>query len=287
MANDQTNQEYNSCVMCAGNVQRSNVIYATTFKRMASSNPGALQWFSMDRAGSRVPYLLAGALEGSDLKAMGNIFGAAGKMNIRGYDAQIVTEVSELFKADKDNFPIVFGQLAADKQVEARRAFVGLRAEVHRTAYERACTALANEGIDSQWIPVNFNNPLDTSKGYPLILVAEKALEKDVRKRYYDGAQTGQATPVNQFISHPETFSVEINPLEKMVNAPEIVAVAELPRLVEEAIPEGSIWQALGTIKDNVAATVEEMQQTVRLFKEASPEMVRIVLDYANRSRGC
>jgi len=180
-----SNTSYKSCAMCAGNVQRSNVIYATTMHQMAPARPDAMQWFVMDRAGSRVPYLFAGALEGSDLKAIGNIFDAAGKMKISGYDHSIVIDTLTMFKTSSADFPANFGQLPPDKQIDVRRAFMSLRPYVHAEAYRRTCCALEQEGIDSRFIPKDFNNALDTSKGYNLIVTAEPALTENVRLRYY------------------------------------------------------------------------------------------------------
>ena len=271
-------QEYHGCAMCAGNVQRSNIIYATTMGQMAASEPGAIQWYHMDRAGSRVPYLLAGALEGSDLKAMGNIFGAAGKMKISGHDDAIVKDTLALFKSAPEAFAANFAKY--DKQLEARKAFLALRPQVHREAYRRACAALEKEGIDARFIPKNFNNALDTSKGYHLILAAEPALVKDIQKRYYSGTEAGTPTKVLQFTPHPESYSVDVKTLDATVDAPTIVAVGDLPTLIGEEIKEGSIWKPVSELKDNVAATVEEMGATVRMFKEASSEMVRILLAY-------
>lgn len=277
--------QYKSCAMCAGNVQRSNVIYATTMHQMASARPDAMQWFVMDRAGSRVPYLLAGALEGSDLKAMGNIFGAAGKMKIRGYDDSIVMDTLALFKTSLADFAANFGQLPVDKQIEARRAFMALRPYVHAEAYRRTCNALEQEGIDSKFIPTDFNNALDTSKRYQLIVTAEPALAKNVRERYYSGAATGMVAPVLQFTPHPENYSVEVTTLDTIVDTPTIIGVGDLPTLVGEIPKEGSIWKPISLLKDNVAATVDEMRATVRMFKEASPEMVRILVQYVDMTR--
>ena len=76
---------------------------------------------------------------------------------------------------------------------------------------------------------------------------------------------------VLQFSPHPENYSVEITTMDKHVTAPTIVAVGELPLLIGESVKEGSIWKPISELKDNVAATIDEMRATVRMFKEASP----------------